>query len=52
MTAVYTAQTLLQSGSSKKPQVGINSAKSVDAGNVEAKGQGDAYDVWDEDWSR
>lgn len=52
MTAVYTAQTLLQSGSSKKPQVGINSANSVAAGSVEAKGQGDAYDVWDEDWSR
>ncbi len=52
MTAVYTAQTLLQTVS--QPRVGIsrNAQDAVDAGSVEVKGNSQDYDVWDDDWSR
>ena len=50
MTAVYTAQTLLQAASD--PKVRINSNKAVDADAVEVKGNNQDYDVWDDDWSK
>lgn len=48
MAVVVTVQTLLLGGS---PQVGINSSQSCDADKVEVKDQGDAYNVWDDDWT-
>ena len=49
MTAVYTAQTLLNATS---PSVTINSSGSVDAASVETKGSTQSYDVWADDWSK
>ena len=34
------------------PNVGINLTGSVDAANVDVKGQDKIYDVWDDDWSK
>ena len=34
------------------PNVGINLTGSVDAADVEVKGQDQIYDVWDDDWSK
>ena len=34
------------------PNVGINLTGSVDAANVDVKGQDQIYDVWDDDWSK
>ena len=54
MTAVYTAQTLLQSASpASSPNVGVNrNAQAIDAGSVEVKDNSQNYDVWDDDWNK
>ena len=51
MTAVYTAQTLLNAAS---PLVSVNTdeSASVDAANVDVKGGTQSYDVWADDWSK
>ena len=51
MTAVYTAQTLLNATS---PQVSISTdeSASIDAANVDVKGGTQSYDVWADDWSK
>ena len=51
MTAVYTAQTLLQAAS-QKPKATINRSGSVKAADVEVKGNSQDYDVWDDDWQK
>lgn len=50
MTAVYTAQTLLDATS--QPKVGIKSEDAVEAASVEVKGKSQDYDVWDDDWQK
>ena len=54
MTAVYTAQTLLQSASpASSPNVGVNrNAQAIDAGSVDVKDNTQNYDVWDDDWNK
>ncbi len=54
MTAVYTAQTLLDatSTSTSQPKATINRIGSVDAASVEVKGKSQDYDVWDDDWQK
>ena len=54
MTAVYTAQTLLDATSTSQPKVGISrkSEDAVNAANVEVKGKSQDYDVWDDDWQK
>jgi len=50
MTAVYTAQTLLQAGS---PDVTVNpNGTSVNANDLDVKGNSNSYDVWSDDWSK
>ena len=51
MTAVYTAQTLLNAAS---PLVSVNTdeSASVNAENVDVKGGTQSYDVWADDWSK
>ena len=50
MTAVYTAQTLLDATS--QPKATINRSGNVNAANVEVKGKSQDYDVWDDDWQK
>ena len=54
MTAVYTAQTLLDATSTSQPKVGISrkSEDAVDAASVEVKGKSQDYDVWEDDWNK
>ena len=52
MTAVYTAQTLLDATSTSQPKATINRSGNVDAASVEVKGKSQDYDVWDDDWQK
>ena len=52
MTAVYTAQTLLDASSTSQPKATINRSGSVEAASVEVKGKSQDYDVWDDDWQK
>ena len=54
MTAVYTAQTLLDptSTSTSQPKATINHSGYVEAASVEVKGKSQDYDVWDDDWQK
>ena len=52
LTAVFTAQSLLQSASQQKPSVSVDATKSISAESVESKGRDDSFDVWDDDWNK
>ena len=52
MTAVYTAQTLLDTTSTSQPKATINRSGNVDAASVEVKGKSQDYDVWEDDWNK
>lgn len=52
MTAVYTAQTLLDATSQPKVGISRKSEDAVDAASVEVKGKSQDYDVWEDDWNK
>jgi len=52
MTAVYTAQTLLDATSQPKVGISRESEDAVKAADVEVKGNSQDYDVWDDDWQK
>ena len=52
MTAVYTAQTLLDPTSQPKVGISRKTEDAVEAASVEVKGKSQDYDVWDDDWQK